>query len=194
MIAQEDLIAGIDEVGKGSLFGPVFAAAVVLNKSSEVELLQAGLKDSKKLTKKKILQLTPLIKKASTAWALGQASSREIDYAGIREATEKAMIRALQRLPHRPTLILVDGNLPLRPWKGKQKTIVQGENHFPAIAAASVIAKEARDSLIIRLSQNFPNYGLEKNVGYGTKLHIDSLKTFGATKLHRQSFLSKIIC
>ena len=192
MTIKESLIAGIDEVGKGSLFGPVFAGAVILNKSNELKLLNEGLKDSKKLSFRQRNTLVPLIKKHSIEWSIGQASAREIDSEGIRKATEKAMIRALEKLSSQPELILVDGVLPIRLWTGKQKTKIKGEDHFPAIAAASVLAKEARDELIKRLAKKYSLYELDKNKGYGTELHRNILIKKGATKLHRKSFLSKL--
>ncbi len=192
MKCNKSLIAGVDEVGKGSLFGPVFAGAVILSKSNELKLLNKGLKDSKKLNSRQRNHLVPLIKKNSIAWALGQASAREIDNFGIRMATEKAMLRALEKFISPPDLILVDGILPIRLWLGKQQTQVRGETHFPSIAAASVLAKEARDDLIKRLSSKYSLYGLEKNKGYGTEIHRKSLIKEGASKLHRKSFLSKL--
>ena len=192
MEPKKFLIAGVDEVGKGCLFGPVFAAAVILSKSNEINLLSQGLKDSKKLSSKKRNDLVPLIKKNSISWAIGQASAREIDSIGIREATEKAMLRALEKFPSPPDLILVDGVLPIRLWPGKQKTQVRGESHFASIAAASVIAKETRDELIKRLALKYCHYGLEKNKGYGTEIHRTNLIKAGATKLHRKSFLTKL--
>ena len=192
MSTHKYLIAGVDEVGKGCLFGPVFAGAVILSKTNESKLLSQGLKDSKKLSQRKRYKLVPLIKENSIAWSLGQASAREIDRIGIREATEKAMVRALEKFSSPPDLILVDGILPIRPWSGKQKTQVRGENHFPSIAAASVLAKEARDELIQRLAPIYSFYGLEKNKGYGTEIHRTNLIKEGATRLHRKSFLSRL--
>ncbi len=193
MFPKSQYIAGIDEVGKGSLFGPVFAAAVVLTNLASIKLVDEGLKDSKLLKPSTRNYLVPLIHKEATAWGLGQSSAKEIDNIGIRAATEMAMIRALHRLPKTPDLVIIDGSLPLRPWMGNQETLIKGDVHCPAIAAASVIAKVARDSLIRRLSVNFPEYGLEKSVGYGTSFHRDSIKKLGPTPLHRLSFLSKII-
>ena len=186
------LIAGIDEVGKGCLFGPVFAGAVILSKENELKLQSKGLKDSKKLNPQQRKSLIPLIKENSIGWALGQASAREIDSIGIRKATEKAMIRAIEKFSISPDLILVDGILPLRCWEGKQQTQVRGESHFASIAAASVLAKEARDELIIRLASTYNLYALEKNKGYGTKIHRTNLIKAGPTRLHRKSFLSKL--
>ena len=186
------LIAGVDEVGKGCLFGPVYAAAVILSKENETKLLSQGLKDSKKLSHRQRHILVPLIKTNSIAWTIGQASAREIDVVGIRNATEKAMLRALEKFSSPPDLILVDGTLPIRFWPGKQKTQVRGESHFASIAAASVLAKEARDELIKRLARKYNCYGLEKNKGYGTEIHRTNLIKEGATKLHRKSFISRL--
>ena len=186
------LIAGVDEVGKGCLFGPVYAAAVILSKENETKLLSQGLKDSKKLSHRQRNILVPLIKTNSIAWTIGQASAREIDAVGIRNATEKAMLRALEKFSSPPDLILVDGTLPIRFWPGKQKTQVRGESHFASIAAASVLAKEARDELIKRLARKYNCYGLEKNKGYGTEIHRTNLIKAGATKLHRKSFISRL--
>ena len=191
MEAKKYLIAGVDEVGRGCLFGPVFAGAVILSKANEAKLLSQGLKDSKKLSHRQRHILVPLIKKNSIAWSIGQASAREIDSIGIQEATEKAMLRALEKFPSPPDLILVDGILPIRLWTGNQKTQVRGESHFASIAAASVLAKETRDELIKRLASKYNFYELEKNKGYGTKIHRTNLIKSGATKLHRKSFLSK---
>jgi len=192
MEPKEYLIAGVDEVGKGCLFGPVFAGAVILSKENEIKLLSHGLKDSKKLNERQRNNLVPLIKKNSIAWATGQASAREIDSIGIREATEKAMIRALEKIPSTPDLILVDGILPIRLWPGEQKTQVRGESHFASIAAASVLAKKTRDELIKRLARKYNLYGLEKNKGYGTEIHRRNLIKEGSTKLHRKSFISRL--
>ncbi len=192
MEANNELIAGVDEVGKGCLFGPVFAGAVILSKENEASLLSLGLKDSKKLNHRKRRNLVPLIKKNSIDWSIGQASAREIDRIGIREATEKAIIRALEKFTSAPKLILVDGILPIRLWPGEQKTQVRGENHFASIAAASVLAKETRDDLMKRLSPKYNLYEIEKNKGYGTENHRNNLIKSGSSKLHRRTFLSRL--
>ncbi len=186
-------VAGVDEVGRGCLFGPVFAGAVVLEADNAGRLQQAGLTDSKRLSARRRENLVPLIEREADAWGLGQASAREIDLLGIRPATELAMLRALQRLPHRPELVLVDGNLPLRPWLGEQRSIVAGDQHSPAIAAASVIAKQSRDALAQRLSRRFPGYGLERHAGYGTAQHRQALLDLGPSALHRRSFLRRLL-
>ena len=160
-------------------------------------LAAAGLTDSKALTPRRREALVPQILAATSAWALGQSSAREIDGHGIRTATEWAMLRALQRLPLRgsptPDLVLVDGVLPLRCWSGPQQTLVRGDSQNLAIAAASVLAKQARDGLITRLAAAYPGYGLERHAGYGTALHRQALLALGPTPLHRRSFLSRVL-
>jgi ribonuclease HII len=183
--------AGIDEVGRGCLFGPVMAGAVVLAAEALAPLADAGLTDSKKLTPRQRQALVPLIRSLAVQWSLGQASAAEIDRIGIRAATERAMVRALQRLPSRPQLLLVDGNLPLRGWSGSQRTLVRGDGRCLAIAAASVLAKQERDALIRRLARHHPGYGLERHVGYGTAEHRHALASLGLTALHRRSFLGR---
>lgn len=184
--------AGVDEVGRGALFGPVHAAAVVLPRAALLPLSSAGLTDSKKLTARRRAALVPLIRATALGWSIGQASASEIDRLGIRLATEWAMGRALQRLPFRPRLLLVDGVLPLRGWAGDQTTLVGGDSRCAAIAAASVLAKQERDALVRRLALRFPGYGLERHVGYGTALHRQAILRLGTTPLHRLSFLSSL--
>ncbi len=187
-------IAGVDEVGRGCWFGPVFAGAVILPDAARPTLAAAGLTDSKKLTARRRSQLVPLIQQHACSWALGQASAREIDQVGIRAATERAMLRALQRLNGvPPDLVLVDGVLPLRLWSGPQQTVVRGDSEHLEIAAASVLAKQARDALITRLAQRYPSYGLERHAGYGTAVHRAAVLEAGPTPLHRRSFLGKVL-
>ena len=191
---QTSWIAGVDEVGSGSWFGPVFAGAVIFSESASNTLNEVGLTDSKALSRSSRARLVPLIKDMASAWSLGQASAREIDIIGIRSATEQAMLRALQRLPGpTPDLVLVDGCLPLRNWNSPQRTLVHGESHCMAIAAASVLAKETRDDLLRRLAKRFAGYGLERHAGYGTVQHRDALLLLGPTTLHRRSFLRKVL-
>jgi ribonuclease HII len=187
-------IAGVDEVGRGCWFGPVFAGAVILPPDAHPCLAAAGLTDSKKLTARRRAQLVPLIQQQARAWALGQASAREIDRFGIRAATERAMLRALQKLAAPlPELVLVDGVLALRLWSGPQQTVVRGDCEHLEIAAASVLAKQARDALITRLAVSYPAYGLERHAGYGTAVHRQALLDHGPTPLHRRSFLRKVL-
>jgi len=190
-------IAGVDEVGRGCWFGPVYAAAVILPASAAAPLAAAGLTDSKALTARRRAQLVPQIQELALGWALGQASAAVIDRHGIRIATEWAMLRALQRLTLRcgaaPELVLVDGGLPLRCWFAPQRTVVRGDSQSLAIAAASVLAKQARDGLITRLAHVYPGYGLERHAGYGTALHRQALLQCGPTPLHRRSFLTRVL-
>jgi ribonuclease HII len=185
--------AGVDEVGRGCLFGPVFAAATVLDGDAIALLQAAGLTDSKQLSARRRAALVPLIQRHARTWALGQASAGEIDRIGIRAATERAMRRALARLEAPPRLLLVDGMLPLRGWSGEQRPLVAGDQRCAAIAAASVLAKEARDALLRRLAVRYPGYGLERHVGYGTAAHRQAILTLGPTPLHRRSFLRNLL-
>ncbi|WP_010314610.1 ribonuclease HII [Synechococcus sp. CB0205] len=187
-------IAGVDEVGRGCWFGPVFAGAVVLSDAARETLSAAGLTDSKALSAKRRSQLVPLILEQAESWALGQASAQEVDGLGIRSATERAMLRALQRLGSpAPDHVLVDGNLPLRLWSGSQETVVRGDSAHLEIAAASVLAKQARDALLVRLGQRYPGYGFERHAGYGTAQHRAAVLSLGPTQLHRRSFLRKVL-
>ena len=182
---------GIDEVGKGAVFGPVFSAVVVLTEKNKSILKQLGVKDSKKLTHKKRKLLLPKILLLSSDYGIGQSSAREIDKLGIRVATELSMIRALKKLKEKPYEIIIDGPLLLRPWKGIQKNIISGDSKFTAIASASIVAKVSRDNLMERLEKNYSGYLIFKNKGYGTKEHFSSIKKNGITNLHRKSFLNK---
>ena len=188
----ESLEIGIDEVGRGCIFGPVFSAAIVLSKKNGDILKNLGLDDSKKLSQKKRSILIPYIFALSNDWGIGQSSVNEIDKFGIRYATELSMIRAIDKLKYSPIKILVDGPLSIRSWKGIQKNIVNGEAKFASIAAASVLAKVKRDALMNRFEIKYKGYYLSKNKGYGTNEHFLSIKTKGLTKMHRTSFLKKL--
>ena len=182
---------GIDEVGRGAVFGPVFSAVVVLTEKNKFALKQFGVKDSKKLTPKKRKLLLPKILLLASDYGIGQSSTREIDQLGIRFATELSMIRALKKLKEKPLEVIIDGPLSLRPWNGIQKNIVSGDSKFIAIASASIVAKVFRDNLIERLEKKYSGYLLFKNKGYGTKEHLSIIKENGITNLHRKSFLQK---
>ena len=190
---HNSIVIGVDEVGRGSLFGPVFAGAITLNKKDETLLIDNGLKDSKKLSHKKRNMLAKIILRNNLDFGLGQASHKEIDDIGIRGATELAMIRALQKVNQQYEMVLVDGILPIRNWKGNQRTVVKGDSIYACISAASVLAKVKRDALITRLAIRFPQYELERNFGYGTEYHRKALIRIGSSSLHRKSFLNKII-
>ena len=183
--------AGIDEVGKGAIFGPVFSAVVVLSEKNKFTLKELGVKDSKKLTPKKRKLLLAKILLLSTDYGIGQSSVREIDKLGIRIATELSMIRALKKLKEEPTELIVDGPLLLRPWNGTQKNIISGDSKFIAISSASIIAKVSRDNLMERLEKKYSGYSIFKNKGYGTSEHFSIIKKKGITNLHRKSFLKK---
>ena len=182
---------GIDEVGRGAVFGPVFSAVVVLNKKNKFILNQIGVTDSKKLTPRKRKLLFPKILSLSSDYGIGQSSAREIDKLGIRAATELSMIRALKKLRKKPSELIIDGPLLLRPWKGIQTNIVSGDSKFTSIASASIVAKVSRDNLMKRLDKKFPGYFLFKNKGYGTREHFSIINESGITNLHRKSFLKK---
>ncbi len=182
---------GIDEVGKGAIFGPVFSAVVVLNRKNKLILKKFGVTDSKKLNPKKRELLLPKILLLSSDYGIGQSSVREIDKLGIRVATELSMIRALKKLKEKPSELVIDGPLLLRPWNGIQKNIVSGDSKFISIASASIVAKVSRDNLMERLEKKYSGYLIFKNKGYGTKDHFELIKKFGVTKLHRKSFLKK---
>ena len=183
---------GIDEVGRGAIFGPVFSAVVVLTEKNKAILKQFGVKDSKKLTAKKRKILLPKILLLSSDYGIGQSSAREIDILGIRVATELSMIRALRKLKKKPPELIIDGPLLLRPWNGIQKNVVSGDSKFISVASASIVAKVLRDNLMQRLENNYPGYLISKNKGYGTKEHLSIINKNGITKLHRKSFLKKL--
>ena len=182
---------GIDEVGRGAIFGPVFSAVVELTEKNKFTLKQLGVTDSKKLTPKKRKLLLPKILLLSSDYGIGQSSAREIDKLGIRVATELSMIRALKKLKKKPSEIIIDGPLLLRPWNGIQKNIISGDSKFTSIASASIVAKVSRDNLMERLEKKYSGYFIFKNKGYGTKEHLSTIQDHGITNLHRKSFLKK---
>jgi len=176
-------IAGVDEVGRGSLVGPVYAAAVILKKN----INKKKLKDSKKLSKKDRELLEKYIKKNSF-WAIGSASLLEIEKLNILNASLLAMKRAIKKLKKKPQLVLIDGNkLPIIN-NYNLKNIIKGDQKIAEISAASIIAKVSRDRLLFKMSKKFKKYLWDKNCGYGTKYHIQAIKKFGITKYHRKTF------
>ena len=180
---MKKLIAGVDEVGRGSLIGPVYAAAVILKKKINTKKL----KDSKKLTKKNREILENYIKKNSI-WAIGSASKIEIEKYNILNASLLAMERAIKKLKTKPKLVLVDGNKLPKIEKYKMKNIIKGDQKIPVISAASIIAKVSRDRLITKMSKKYKKYVWNKNAGYGTKEHLRAIKKFGVTEHHRKTF------
>ena len=183
---------GIDEVGRGAIFGPVFSAVVVLTEKNKLILKKLGVKDSKKITPKKRKLLLKDILLLSSDYGIGQSSAREIDKFGIRVATELSMIRALKKLKEKPSEVIIDGPLLLRPWNGIQKNIVSGDSKFTAIASASIVAKVCRDNLMERLGEKYSRYLIFQNKGHGTRQHLSLIQENGITKLHRKSFLKKL--
>ena len=177
------ILAGVDEVGRGSLIGPVYAAAVILNKSINKKLL----KGSKKLTKDKRKELDKYIKK-NAIWAIGQASTKEIERINILHASLLAMKRAILKLNKKPSIVLIDGNKLPDIKNYKLQYVIKGDQKIPSISAASIIAKVSRDKFIKKLSKQFNKYGWDTNSGYGTKEHLKAIKKFGITKYHRKTF------
>ena len=177
------IIAGVDEVGRGSLIGPVYAAAVILNKSINKRLL----KDSKSLKKSKREILSKYIKRNSV-WSIGKASVKEIEKINILQASLLAMKRAIKNLKKKPTLVLVDGNKLPEIKNYKLRSMIKGDQKIPSISAASIIAKVSRDKMITNLGKKFKGYHWEQNFGYGTKQHLKAIKNLGITSEHRKTF------
>lgn len=181
-----NIVCGIDEAGRGPLAGPVCAAAVILPDGCIIE----GVNDSKKLTEKKREQLFDVIKDTAVAYSIAAADEKEIDEINILQATYLAMNRAFRGLSVRPDMALVDGNrdpglaIPTR-------TIVKGDANSMSIAAASILAKVTRDRFMLEMDKKYPEYQFAKHKGYGTKLHYEMLDKYGASEIHRMSFLRK---
>ena len=180
------VICGVDEAGRGPLAGPVFAAAVILPR----DLAIAGLNDSKKLTEKKRDELFDIITAQALAYGIGSASEKEIDEINILQATFLAMRRAIEAMPVRPDLALIDGNRDSE-FGVPSETVIKGDSLSANIAAASILAKVTRDRVMERYAAEYPQYGFEIHKGYGTKRHYEALREFGPCDIHRQSFLKK---
>ena len=176
------IIAGVDEVGRGCLAGPVVSAAVILKKNFQIK----NLKDSKKLTFEQRIEVSKDIKNNSF-FSIGAASVKEIEKLNILQASLLSMKRAISSLPKKPDLVLVDGifapNISI-----KCKTVIKGDEKIKCISAASILAKVYRDKVMIRMSKKFKNYSWNKNFGYGTKQHMLGLKKYGLTTMHRKNF------
>ena len=177
------IIAGVDEVGRGSLVGPVYAAAVILKRSINKRLL----KDSKILTRSRRKDLSKYIKK-NAIWAIGKASVKEIEKINILNASLLAMKRAIKKLKKKPTLVLIDGNKSPIIKNYNLKSIIKGDQKIPSISAASIIAKVTRDKIITDLGKKFKRYHWDQNYGYGTKQHLKAIKNLGITSHHRKTF------
>jgi ribonuclease HII len=177
------LIAGVDEVGRGPLAGPVVAAAVILDPDNPI----AGLADSKKLSAKCREELFPIIQQQSLAWAVGRAEIHEIDNLNIFQASLLAMQRAILKLPIKPDQVVVDGkHCPDIPYPAEG--IINGDQTVPVISAASILAKVIRDLEMIIYDAYYPEYGFAEHKGYGTKQHFAAIKKYNITSLHRRSF------
>lgn len=178
-----ELIAGVDEVGRGPLVGAVVTAAVILDPNNPIQ----GLADSKKLSEKKRLALSEEIKQKALAWSLGRAEPQEIDELNILHATMLAMQRAVKSLKIQPHFVLVDGNR-IPDLAMPAQAIVKGDSLVAEISAASILAKVARDQEMAELDRQFPQYEFAKHKGYPTKVHLEKLAEFGALPQHRRSF------
>ena len=188
MVSVSVLIAGVDEVGRGALFGPVVAAAVILPQGSTESLFPSGIRDSKRLSPGVRVRLATEIRALALGYKIGMASVQEIDRLNILQATLLAMKRSIFRLRPQPDLCLIDGNQAIPNLEIPQKTLIKGDQHSIEIAAASIVAKVWRDTLIIRLARKYPEYDLINNKGYGTEKHRDALKQYGPSSQHRRSF------
>ncbi|MEH6565128.1 MAG: ribonuclease HII [Halopseudomonas sp.] len=178
-----ELIAGVDEVGRGPLCGAVVTAAVILDPCRPID----GLNDSKKLTAARREALFPLIQQQAVAWCIARAEVEEIDALNILQATMLAMQRAVAGLAIQPDLVLVDGNrCPVLPMRSEP--VIKGDGRVPAIAAASILAKVARDREMLSLDLQYPGYGIAQHKGYPTPVHLQALGELGATPIHRRSF------
>ena len=177
-----EMIAGIDEVGRGPLAGPVVAAAVILPK----DFFLAGIDDSKRLSEKKRLEYDAIIRTKAIAFSIAMIHAKEIDEINIYESTKKAMNAAIVSLEPKPDLLLIDAMKLETPITSE--SIIKGDAKSISIAAASIVAKVARDGLMKELSQAYPVYGFQNNMGYGTKEHIQAIGQHGITSYHRKSF------
>ncbi len=184
-----NIVCGVDEAGRGPLAGPVCAAAVILPEDTVIE----GLDDSKKLTEKKREALFDVIKEKAVAYGIAFATVDEIEEFNILGATYIAMCRAIEQLSIKPDYVLIDGNRypPMLCVEGE--TVVKGDSKSMSIAAASILAKVTRDRLLIEYAEKYPQYSFEKHKGYGTKIHIEAIKKYGVTEIHRPSFLKKLL-
>lgn len=180
----QKLVAGVDEAGRGPLAGPVFAAAVILDPGRPIE----GLADSKKLSARKRETLADLIRARALAWAVAQADVPTIDSLNILQATLQAMREACEALKVIPDLILIDCNRLPRHLPGPARTVIGGDALEPAISAASILAKTARDAYCLELHGRYPEYAFDQHKGYGTALHLARLAQFGPCPAHRRSF------
>jgi ribonuclease HII len=182
------LIGGVDEAGRGALAGPVMAGVVILPEEAGIALTLSGVRDSKQMTPRQRAKWALKIQEAALVWAVGSASAGEIDSVGILPATRLAVRRALDSLPFRPEFLLLD----YLPWPGLEfphRMMPRGESLSLSIAAASVLAKTARDAALVALEEQNPGYGLARHKGYGTAAHRAAIRELGFSAIHRRSFV-----
>ncbi|MBR7151660.1 MAG: ribonuclease HII [Clostridia bacterium] len=177
-------ICGVDEAGRGPLCGPVVAAACILPEG----YIPEGINDSKKLTEKKREKLFDIICENAVAYCIAEASVEEIDRLNILEADLLAMRRAIEGLSLKADYALIDGNIA-RDFQVPAKAVIHGDAISPSIAAASILAKVTRDRLCLELDREYPQYGIAKHKGYGTKMHMDALRQYGPSPIHRKQFI-----
>ncbi len=186
------IIAGIDEVGRGAIFGAVVACAVILDPQGEAQLRDLGVTDSKKLSPQRRQKLEPIIRTLSLDCQIGWAEVAEIDQLNILQATLLAMERAIAKLQIKPDHCLVDGIHPI-PFRSiapiPQTTVVRGDSQHLCIASASIVAKVWRDRQMVQLAQQYPQYNLARNKGYGTAVHRRAIQQYGPCDQHRLTFL-----
>ena len=183
-----ELIAGVDEVGRGPLAGPVVCAAVIM--PLEAEAIIEGVDDSKKLSEKKREQLAEEIKKRALCYTIVEIDEKTIDEINILQATKLGMKRAIEQLATQPEIVLTDGNMTID-IAHKQQSIIHGDALSYSIGAASIIAKVYRDKLMDEYAKTYPQYAFEKNKGYGTAAHLQGIKEYGICPIHRKTFTKK---
>ncbi len=181
---DQPMVAGVDEVGRGCLAGPVCAAAVILNPQEPI----AGLNDSKKLSAPVRTALAEEIRAKALAWAVAWGSVEEIDTINILQSTMRTMVRAVEALTPAAQFVLIDGNRAPKGLHQPVSTLVKGDARVAQIAAASILAKTARDALMVEMDQTYPGYGFAQHVGYGTAQHLAALEKLGPCAIHRQTF------
>ena len=187
-----NLVAGVDEVGRGPLAGPIVACAVILDENVLEDEMILGLNDSKKVPAKKREELAKIIKEKAIAYYIAVSSNEEIDEKGIAYANNKVFLEACTSLKCKPDLVLSDGYL-VKNLNIDNKYVIKGDTKSASIAAASIVAKVYRDNLMKEYGEKYPEYYFEENAGYGTSKHIEKIKKIGPCDIHRKSFLKNIL-
>lgn len=183
-----NLVAGVDEAGRGPLAGPVYAAAVILPPDAGID----GINDSKKLSEKKREELFDIITKTAISYSIASIDEKEIDEINILNATHKAMCKAVSGLEVAPDYVIIDGN-SIKGMEKPHETVVKGDAKSISIAAASILAKVSRDRYITKMAEVYPEYGFDKHKGYGTKAHTEAILEHGISPIHRKTFLKKLL-